>query len=113
MMRHDGHAIYYIVQHYGHPCGGTRQDWVDTGLAHMLFDGLPSGERLSARTIRWRKLIERQGASTDLWQTYGIEGYVEPSYARAMLNELRERRPDEAFRIVRRQVVQMTEEVAA
>jgi hypothetical protein len=112
MMRQDGHAIFYVVQHYGHPGGGTRQDWVDTALGYMLFDGLSFSERRSARTIRWRKLIERQGASTDLWQRYGVDGYVEPSDATAMMVELQERRPDEKFRVVKRQIVQMTQVLA-
>lgn len=111
-MRQDGHAIYYTIEHFGHPGGNPHhQGWVGTSLGHMMFDGLSFQEKRGEQAAKWRKLIERQGASTDLWQRYGISGYANLDDAKAMIDVLRERRPAERFRIVRRQVAQLTEVV--
>lgn len=115
-MRQDGHASFYNIEHYGSPGGNpTLHAWVGTDLGHMLMRSVEgkSWEERRARAAYVRKITAPQEASSDLWQTYGINGFEELADAEVVLDELRSSEPDEKFRIVKQQIVQLTEVIAA
>jgi hypothetical protein len=100
-MRRDGAATFFLIQHQD-----STDRWTESALDHFLFDGLPWRDE---RGDRYRELLHPQSASSDLWQKYSIHGFVELADAEAMLEAVRERHPERAFRIVRRTVTQHTE----
>lgn len=103
-MRRDGIASFFLIQHED-----SRNDWVESALDHFLFDGLTWEEKRGPLGDHYRKLILPQSANCDLWQKFGLHGYVVRADADAMLAALKERRPDKPFRIVHRTISQHTE----
>jgi hypothetical protein len=104
-MRSDGDVTFFFVQHFQERNG---RGWVASSLDHLLFTGMTFDERRGGRADRYRELMQPQMASSDLWQRYGINGYVNPDDAFAVLDALRERRPDMRFRVVKRRITQTT-----
>jgi hypothetical protein len=96
-MFRDGSAFYYLIQHKE-----STGRWVGSALPHMLFNELPYEDSQGDLGNHYRKLIAPQSASSKLWQKYGIHGYTKLADAQAMLAAVRERRPEQEFRIVYR-----------
>lgn len=109
-MRIDGEALYFFVQHWGNPAGGTRREWVESSLDHLLFGGMTDEQKRGEKAARYRELMHPQSASSDLWQRFGIHGYVKADDAFAAMGALQERHPKMRFRVVRRYVIQTTTE---
>lgn len=105
-MRSDGYAAFYRVQHQN-----SRDEWTETALDEILFRGLSYEEAHGKLAERLIELLRPQDAGSDLWQKYGIHGFIEQADAEAVLTACRERRPTMKFRLVRRQIVQLTEVV--
>lgn len=106
MMRCDGTAAYYLIQHQD-----ERERWVESALAHFLFDGLTYAQRCN-RGDKYRALLAPQSANSDLWQKFGINGFEVKEDADAALVEIKKLHPKRAFRIVYRVSMQATQEVA-
>lgn len=109
-MRSDGEALYFFVQHWG-SSGGPHKSWVASSLDHLLFAGMTFEEKRGAKAGEYRELMKPQSASSDLWQRFGINGFVDEEDAFRALDALKERRPDMRFRVVRRHITQTTEVV--
>lgn len=107
MMRNDGGATFYLVQHQ-YPNNG---EWVQSALGHFLFDGLTYDESRGEPGETYRDLLSHEGASTDLWQRYGINGFERVEDASEACSAVRARHPDRLFRVVRRSITQHTQEV--
>jgi hypothetical protein len=111
-MRNDGEVSYYFCQHRKEPHSKISGEWAESALDHFLFDTLTYKEARGEVGNHYRELLHPQSASSDLWQKYGINGFVNFRDAVNMLDALRERNPDRQFRIVRREISQKTEVVA-
>lgn len=106
-MRNDGRAEFYLVQHLD-----NHGEWVSSDLGHFLFKDLSYPERRGSIGDVYRALLSHTGASTDLWQEYGLDGFEYSALAEPVLREVRARNPDTKFRLVRRVTTQDTEVVA-
>jgi hypothetical protein len=114
-MRNDGEVSYYFCQHWQEwqePNSTNSGEWVKSSLSDWLFDSLTYEEAKGEVGRRYSNLLRPQSASSDLWQKYGIHGFVNFRDAANMLDALRKRNPDHKFRIVRREIKQKTEVVA-
>lgn len=109
MMFNDGHAIFYIVQHRWM----QRGQWTDSNLAGFMFERLSPADSRGTLGDHYRSLIAEQGASTALWQTYGINGFASEVPAKHVLAICQARNTKHSFRLVRRQVIQVTEVIDA
>jgi hypothetical protein len=107
MMRSDGAVVFFLCQHW--QTGNAR--WVETALSHVLFDKLTYQDSNGVVGDRYRELLHPQSASSDLWQKYGIQGYANREDAEEMLTALRNQRPEMTFRIVKRHIMQTTEDL--
>lgn len=109
-MRTDGSVDYFFIQHED-----SRGNWAASALDHFLFENLPFSDKVAGaeKGERYRELLKPQSASSELWQTYGINGFSFESDAREVLAALRVESPGTKFRIVRREVTQRTLEVMA
>jgi hypothetical protein len=112
MLRNDGEVTYYLCQHWQEPYGKVPGQWTESALEHFLFETLSYREAQGEVGDHYRELLDPQSASSDLWQKYGIHGFVVFRDAVNMLDALGERNPGRRFRIVRRTVSQKTEAVA-
>lgn len=107
-MRSDGDVTYYKIQH-----SHTDEAWVSSALDHFLFKDLSRDEARGRVGDRYRELLAPQSASSDLWQRYGIHGFVEKDDGLRVLRELRALPGEQPeFRLVKRHIVQVTEAVA-
>lgn len=95
-MKADGATAFFVVQH--EDSGGR---WCDSALDHM-FDGLTYTDRNGELGDRYRALLVPQGASSALWQLYGVNGFRVQADGEAALAAVRERRPGQRFRLARR-----------
>lgn len=114
-MRIDGQVTYYKIQHWSSMSGRPEDaTWVGSNLEHMLFDKMPFEENCGPRGkgARYRALLSPQSASSELWQRFGINGFVDVDDAMACLLAVASERPGTPFRIVRQTVTQETCEVA-
>lgn len=102
-MRRDGTVMYFAVQHIDSSCR-----WVESALDHLLFKDLTYDQKKGPVGDAYRILLDPQSASSDLWQRYGIHGFVEVDDARRMLQAISERNPDMTFRVVCRSITQAT-----
>jgi hypothetical protein len=111
-MRVDGDVTYYAIEHH---CGSWAKDsWVPSALDHFLFANLTSDQKNGPIGNRYRSLLHPQSATSDLWQRYGINGFVDKDDGLRMLQELRALpwRDDYYFRLVKRTLTQETLVVA-
>lgn len=104
-MRSDGEVTYYFIQH---GADGRRGSWVSSSLDHLLFGDMTAEEKRGGQAARYRELTRPESASSDLWQRYGINGFVDPDDAFAVLTALQERKPDMRFRVAKRHIIQTT-----
>lgn len=109
-MRSDGEVTYFFVQHRWEGEG----EWTTSDLGGFLFDGLSSEQVRGALGDRYRALMKPQTASSDLWQRYGIHGFLDEDDGREVLRELRalpkgtNRKRRHEFRLARRTITQET-----
>jgi hypothetical protein len=108
-MRSDGTPVFYLVQHWDER---NTQSWVESALDHFLFADLTYDEKRGDVGDCYRRLLEPQNASTDLWQRYGIHGFERRGDAMAALRAVADRHPDRRFRLVMRVVSQRTRVIA-
>jgi hypothetical protein len=101
----DGNAEYFCIQHQWKRDGR----WADSNLAGFLFEDLSYTEKRGEVGDRYRSLLAPQSASSDLWQKYGIHGFVNRTDAEAALDALNKKRLEHKFRIVKRTLTQRTE----
>ena len=102
-MRADGEVTYLFIEHK--EAGGR---WVESALGYFLFNEMSYSDKQDEVATDYRRLMEPQNTSSDLWQKYGINGYLKLEDAEAMLAALRQRCPDRKFRVVRRTIIQRT-----
>lgn len=110
-MRADGEVTYFFIQHETRPRNSKYTEWVESALDQFLFHDLSYSDRRGDLGDHYRALMDPQSASSDLWQKYGIHGYVNRADACAILKALNDKGLDRRFRIVRRTVIQKTEVV--
>lgn len=103
-MRADGSVTYYLIQHRF-----NVDHWVESSLDYFLFNGLSFDDNRGEVGDRYRALTQPQSANSPLWQRFGIHGYIHLDDADATLQALRERHPEDEFRVVRRSIAQHTE----
>jgi hypothetical protein len=111
-MRSDGAATFYLIQHEQKAVNGThptRTEWVTSNLETFLFWDLPYGEVQGEVGNHYRELLRPQSANSDLWQKYGINGFVELADAEKAFFAVRNRNKDRRFRIIKRTIMQQTE----
>lgn len=106
-MRTDGAVTYFQIEHEE----DWRDRWATSALEHLLFNNLTEKESRSHYGNRYRRLLSPQSASSEIWQKYGINGFIDLVDARKMIAALRARNPDMKFRIVKRTQTQFTEVV--
>jgi len=108
MLRADGAVTYYFIQHINQLASG----WSGTALDYFLFEGMSFEEKGGELASYYRNLISKQGASTPLWQKFGINGFVDLEDAKETLKALQNRRPNSQFRVARRMIMQHTEVIS-
>lgn len=107
-MRGEGNVSFYVVQHR-HP---EEEEWSDTDLSHVWFSPMSYDERRGAVAAHLRDLLAKQGASTPLWQRYGLHGFTEEADALQALVTSRATTSALEFRLVFRHMSRSQEVIA-
>jgi hypothetical protein len=110
-LRADGAATFYFIQHRWQ---NEARDWTTSNIESFLFQGLSYEEKRGEKGDHYRNLLDKQSASTDLWQKYGVHGFVELEDAIALFEALKAEAPEHQgkkhrFRIAKRTICQHTE----
>lgn len=103
----DGIADYYRVQHRD-----STGLWCDTDIGHILFRDMTYTQKRSPLAECFREVLAKEGASTDLWQRYGLYGFEHREDAQVALGYCRAHAGSMVFRLVRRIMTRQQEVIA-